>query len=71
MQDKLDRIPEVLESNDEAVEDIIGKIINLESHKCGQVPSSSTSLILSSLEAGALEEVRAGRLNIVQDQHLD
>ena len=40
------------------MEDIIGKIINVESHKCEYIPSSSTSVILNNLKAQALEEMK-------------
>ena len=74
MEEKLDNIPEILERTDGAVEDIIAKIINLETNKCGRIPSSSTAAILSSLKAGAVEEVRRRNRrhsDVVPDQHLD
>ena len=73
MEEKLDNIPDILERTDEALEDIIAKIINLERNQCGRVPSSSTAAILSSLKAGAVEEVRSNRRHsdVVLDQHLD
>ena len=73
MEEKLDNIPEILERTDEAIEDIIAKIINLETNQCGRVASSSTAAILSSLKAGAVEEMRRNRRpsEIVMDQHLD
>ena len=73
MEEKLDNIPEILERTDDAIEDIIGKIINLETNQCGRVPPSSTAAILSSLKAGAKEEMRKNRRpsETVLDQHLD
>ena len=73
MEEKLDNIPEILDRTDGAVEDIIAKIINLETNKCGRIPSSSTVAILSSLKAGTVEEVRRNKRpsDIVLDQDMD
>lgn len=43
---KISHFPRQLEENDKMLEDIIAKIINIESSKCDYVPSSSTAIIL-------------------------
>ena len=43
---KISTFPQQLEENDKKLEDIIAKIINIESNKCDYVPSSSTAIIL-------------------------
>ena len=47
---KISTFPQQLEENDKKLEDIIAKIINIESSKCDYVPSSSTAIILDNLK---------------------
>ena len=53
---KISTFPQQLEENDKKLEDVIAKIINIESSKCDYVPSSSTAIILENLK----ETLRGG-----------
>lgn len=47
---KISTFPQQLEENDKKLEDVIAKIINIESSKCDYVPTSSTAIILDNLK---------------------
>ena len=53
---KISTFPQQLEENDKKLEDVIAKIINIESSKCDYVPTSSTAIILDNLK----ETLRGG-----------
>ena len=58
LEDKLQHIPSRQEECDQMLQDIIGKIINIESSKCNYVPASVTSAILTSLQEQMTKELK-------------
>ena len=74
LEERLKTIPDELDENDKVLEDIIAKIINMESNNCNYIPSSSTSVILQALKHNALEKVKEEKqkkIIAIEDQDQD
>ena len=74
LEERLKTIPDELDENDKVLEDIIAKIINMESNNCNYIPSSSTSVILQALKQNALEKVKEEKqkkIIAIEDQDQD
>ena len=74
LEEKIKTIPDDLDENDKVLEDIIAKIINMESNNCNYIPSSSTSVILQRLKQEAQEKVKKEKLkdtSAIEDQDQD
>ena len=55
---------------DEYIEDVIAKIINIESNQCNYVPRSATSAILEGMKKQMLEQ-KLKDSSVIKDHELD
>ena len=71
---KVQTFPKQFEENDRILEDIISKIINIESNKCNYVPASSTKIILDALKEDTRVKLKENHQKMkatVEDQDQD
>ena len=70
VEDGLKFLPKEMSQIDEYIEEVIAKIINIESNRCNYVPRSATSSILEGMKKQMLEQ-KSEYSSIIKDQELD